>query len=212
MPGVLRAQVTLQRTTFLPEDVIVNTFHFATLDPTPTAAEITAISLALDAFYDTVTTSGSAVRQYLNQTVAAAGHRLKMYALTDPEPRFPVYDEPFVITTPTGAPIPSEVALCLSFQSAPASGVNMARRRGRVFIGPLNTAALLTGTDDAYPNSTFTATLVAAGVRLRNDPDCVWGVWSPTGSEFNTIASVWVDNSFDTQRRRGKRPTARVTG
>jgi hypothetical protein len=36
-----------------------------------------------------------------------------------------------------------------------------------------------------------------------------WSVYSPTTGQNNAITNLWVDNEWDTQRRRGLRPTSR---
>jgi hypothetical protein len=37
-----------------------------------------------------------------------------------------------------------------------------------------------------------------------------WVVYSPKLDAFAEVDNLWVDNAFDTQRRRGERPTART--
>lgn len=108
------------------------------------------------------------------------------------------------------------MACCLSFEATKQSGLNAARRRGRIYIGPLNTT---TGIGDANntqrPSPTFAATLRNAAKAFRsavNNSGYVWVVHSPTGGPTSraAVASIWTDDAFDTQRRRGAAPKAKV--
>jgi hypothetical protein len=38
-----------------------------------------------------------------------------------------------------------------------------------------------------------------------------WVVYSPTDDAYHEVANGWVDNAWDTQRRRGYKPTSRTT-
>lgn len=98
-----------------------------------------------------------------------------------------------------------------SFQGARTSGSVQARRRGRIYIGPLKTTTSTNG----RPNSTAITTLATAssalGIDLNAVADTTWCVWSPTSGTAVPITDGWVDNAFDTQRRRGWDPTSRTT-
>jgi hypothetical protein len=108
--------------------------------------------------------------------------------------------------------MPPEVAICLSYQAAKISGVPQARRRGRVFIGPLNTSAMGT---DGRPATAFINALVGAADALKDPagaPDWDWSTWSSFDPTVSTVIdNGWVDNEFDTQRRRGRKYTTRTT-
>jgi len=130
--------------------------------------------------------------------------------------------------TAQGAPsLPNEVALAVSFHGD-LSAVGefgsggtrpRARRRGRVFIGPLwdGTSASSSG-NPARPSATFMEDLRLAADRLMilSDDATTWKWVVPHAAESAGWTSVpviggWVDNEFDTQRRRGLVATTRST-
>lgn len=199
----LRVQVSLGIDSGIPEDRPVNTFHFS---GDATVGVYGDIADALGDFYESLR---SRMPSYINAT----GGRIKMYNMSDPEPRVPVFDEAMVLAGGgTGSSLPAEVALCLSFQALRISGTDQSHRRGRIFWGPLNTSQV----DTAGRPSTSTVTA------LKNAGQVLWGaseasstfkwcVFSPTITTLANVHDGWVDNAFDTQRRRGLVPTARET-
>lgn len=103
-------------------------------------------------------------------------------------------------------------------QGAPATHVGTprpkARRRGRVFVGPLNNAALNEDTPTCPLSAAFTLALRSAGSRLITDlaSDGVngWGVWSRRDKAVRLVTGGWTDDAPDIQRRRGITPTTRA--
>lgn len=212
MPGILAAQVRLLRNDFLPVNTVVNTFHFAYDGVDPAPAELTSIQTVLEQFYNVAAApSTMTVASMLSNIIYTGGHRITIYDLTDPLPRSPVYDEAFTLGPHTGAPLPAEVALCLSYRGVLESGVPAARRRGRIYIGPLTTGVVtaVSGSPDARPTSAVLAALADAGARLITAAGN-WGVWSPTALAFAEAVEVSVDDAWDTQRRRGATATGKV--
>jgi hypothetical protein len=55
-------------------------------------------------------------------------------------------------------------------------------------------------------------TWLQAGTALRDDAGTTWVVYSRIGLTSLPIAQVSVDDAFDTQRRRGGRPTVKQVG
>jgi hypothetical protein len=103
---------------------------------------------------------------------------------------------------------PREVALCLSFKGAPVgSGGGMAgalpKWRGRIFIGPIGS----THTSTERPSETLRTAVKNLGMRIfdAGDDEMLW----VCGSESVPVTRIWVDDEWDTQRRRGLRPTVR---
>lgn len=217
-----RAQVTIPLESGVPEDATVNTWHFDDDDDVVNEPEDTgnAILSLLNIFYDTI---GPTV--FPNSIGDDAV--VKMYDLAAAEPRQPVFEGTFSLQNNAGSPMVAEAALCLSFAAAQESGVPAGRRRGRIFLGPIVTTAgevvngqvrpkLTTQQVVASAANELQAGLVHPGtgpLRLR------WSIFSPTtlaqtgsiGASFNDVISGWVDDAFDTQRRRGPRPMSRVT-
>lgn len=113
------------------------------------------------------------------------------------------------------SPLPTEVAICASFQGVQEAGHSQARRRGRVFIGPIRQAAIQIGTD-GYPRVSSTArnAIATACTNLQANAsaaDWPWCVWSRADDELYIVNNGWIEDEFDTQRRRGPGPLTRTT-
>lgn len=191
----------------LPEDRYVNTFHF--LSPSAYATDSPLIATAIDAFYSVVNLN-NAVGTYLSPYVSR-DYEIRTYDMDDASPRVPtIYEHqlPAVsINGPLGT-IPEEAAVCLSYHAIPPV---TARRRGRIYIGPLCGAALQAATDSA-PSRVSGALVNAlnASAVVLVDSGLGWCVYSPTADTWSVIVAGWTDNAFDTQRRRGADATART--
>lgn len=219
---VLKVQHSFQGISGVAKDQYVNTFHVLV----GSVEEDTFASMAsyLKTFYsDPPPAAAYGIYNYLAGQADTPGARIKIYNIADPIPRTPLYDEVYTPAAPFGAsperPLPSEVAVCLSYAGAPASGVPIARTRGRIYIGPLSTSAIDFGVGNngiSRPAVAFRQTLVDSAERLANswatlDPVALWVVYSPTSNTQRGIVRWWSDDAWDTQRRRGDAPTSRVT-
>ena len=206
--GDYQAQVELRTQTGIPADNIINTFAFQWTGVG--APDFDALVVLIDAFY-------AEMGNDVFSNVLASGtnaHQVKIYDLTDPSPRPPVHIGTFSQSGGTG-PLPTEVAICASFQGIQEAGHPQARRRGRVFIGPLREATITTGTD-GYPRvSTGTSAAIATACSdlqaNASAADWPWCVWSRSDDELYIINNGWVEDEFDTQRRRGPGPLTRTT-
>lgn len=194
-------QVTLEHDSALPEDRSVNTFsaHIADLD---VPANLASWHSALNTFYQ-------AVDQYFSASFSGLG-TIKSYNRADPSPRVPVLSTDITIT-PGALSLPSEVAIVMSFQAVRLAGAPQARRRGRIYLGPLTSNAYDTAT--GRPADLATTAIQAAGDALVTASKATgawqWQVWSEVNGSGASVDNGWVDNAFDTQRRRGLRPTSR---
>lgn len=187
--------------TNIPEDSVVSTLYFA---PDVSFSDPETLAVAVwDAFLEVETLYPS--------TVAQNDHVIKIYDMADPEPRVPIWEETYdFINPPSGNPLPAEVALVMSYRAAYVSGVPQARRRGRIYFGPLDTACLHT---DGRPTVTCidklqnfgNALLAASTASTQWD----WVVHSKVAGSSHNVVGGWVDNAFDTQRRRGVAVTTR---
>jgi hypothetical protein len=197
----------------MEEDVVVNTFHFNVAGIDDNFSRWESIVSNLAGFYAGQTGSIVPLTNWMSALIneSAAAHKVRIYRLSDPVPRAPIHEGAFSLA-PSGSPLPSEVALCLSYRGALFSGSNPARRRGRIYLGPLSTVAASSGIGgrDVVPVPNLMTSLLNAGKRLT-DANIGYGVYSKTDGLFTPITTFWVDNSFDTQRRRGSKPTARQT-
>nr|CRY97787.1 hypothetical protein [uncultured prokaryote] len=195
-------QVTIWPTSNLLADASTNTWSVIA----ETVTDVEAFCDELETFYKSIVSLyPSLVRQ--------DDHTIKAYSRLDPEPRATVYDTTFSFTgAPSGVPIPPECAFVMSFQGDAGSGLQQSRRRGRVFIGPLKDAGLGT---DGRPSSTIITTLKNAGQALLTSSfaatDWKWTVHSSVNDNDVEITNGWVDNEYDTQRRRGRVATSRTT-
>jgi hypothetical protein len=210
----LLVQCVLDSDTALPKDRVVNTFHFGHGGATWLTANLDAVQAALNSFYNTAHTgSSNAIANFLSARLAGTW-TMKMYDLEDDEPRVPIREVAGTTMTPGATSYPTEVALCLSYQGAKISGFDQASRRGRLFIGPLSTSTGSSTTGLPVTSADGVVdTLCAAGTYLAGGS---WAVdaetWDVFSQKFDTSIPVtdgWVDNAFDTQRRRGEAPTTR---
>lgn len=218
---IIRVQHSFQGVSGNSKDQYVNTFHL--LMASYGSGDLDEVAQDLKDFYEVVPTGSSVhpVSYFLAGQADTAGARIKMVDLSDPKPRTPIFDELYTPTNVFGGsevPLPSEVACCLSYAAAPVSGVPLARTRGRIYIGPLSTIAIRTAGSAgiARPSADFMNTLAEAGKTLADawaglSPVSLWVVYSPTSETYHGIVRWWVDDAWDTQRRRGDRPTERAT-
>jgi hypothetical protein len=218
MPAVDRvalAQWSLPYFTGLPRDVVTNNLHFVyTIVTEPDSSNYDDLAGAIQLFYDEVYGVLG-----MGTWCVKAGATITFYDLTDTPPRAPIQTNSVPVTnTQTNGTAPTESAVCLSFQGTHIAGIPQSRQRGRIFIGGL-TGATSAGSSSSFPmiNSTITGLLADAMDNLRIAAaavDWLWVVYSPTqnlahGTETFEVTNGWVDNTIDTQRRRGVEATAR---
>lgn len=207
-----RVQVALVNDSLLPRDEAQNVWHFNT--PNDVATDGPDIVTVLTNFYNT------AHQNILFSNLLTGGLRFKLYDLADPEPRPPLYDVTGTLTGTLGAAYPAEVAVCLSMQGPVIAGVPQARRRGRLYLGPISTAAGAAGTGDLRVAVSARQDIAEAAEDLMTQvvlPGLVWSVYSPTidatgslAASFTTVTNGFINDAFDTQRRRGLAPTTRT--
>lgn len=203
---ILRAQVILHTSDNLAANYVTNSWAFETVS----AASPGDLDEYTDAFKDFYDDLGGILGTPIQQN----GHEVKYYDLEqDTPPNYPYGIDTFnLASAPSGASLPSEVAICLSFQGTKASGYPQARRRGRVYLGPL----LNSINSSSRPSSGARSQIADAAVTLctnlkgAGNPG-YFGVWSHVDGALIIVDNGWIDDSFDTQRRRGVQPTTRQT-
>lgn len=204
MPDTM-IQVTGRTVDGLPENFVTNQFCISEVESSQTAWD--AIVAAFRTFYSSI---GS---NLWGASMAQNGHIIKFYDKPGPTPNYPYYETTFNLTSaPSGAELPSEVALCLSFQGLRVPGFPQARRRGRVYLGPLKATINSSG----RPASAVRTSLVGFAETLYDAIDAIsgtgiWSVWSSLDGEAVGLHDCWVDDTFDTQRSRGLQRTAKTT-
>jgi hypothetical protein len=225
----VRAIVSLPFISGKPEDVTVNVLHFSSASWDSTAQGV--IRDHIVEMFNVAPPNGPSgnalmpvaalLSNALSRTANAA--TIKLYNLADPKPRVPVT---FTWTLgvslfTTDTELPAEVALCCSIYAVQ----NTARKRGRIYFGPF----VKTASDDdattqrAKPSVTVRETIGGAVKRLILKPAntqnlavytrglyTVGGVAQPpVPGVGQVVTNGWVDDAWDTQRRRGQRATLR---
>lgn len=206
----------------LVENYVQNSWVFN--DPAePDPAEVgLAASAKLQTFY-------TSIGGYIGTTIGTTGARLwDAYDLaaeletpgagTGSPVSGGVADMPIKMSSPSPS-MPSEVAVVLSFHGDLTGALvevgntrPRARRHGRVFLGPLNKNAVEEGLLSVVrPAVAFRTAVIDAAEVLAESAGPVWSVWSRTDGVIREVRGGWVDDAFDTQRRRGVAPTLRGT-
>lgn len=228
-----RAVVSLPRQAGL--DSVVNVMHFKEIGggSTATPADLT---LKIAQFYNLALTSPTEVpiAGYLSGELSRATDSVHIQYYLVPDVRGPVgapYAEGFFTLgalAGSAKSLPAEVAACLTFDSRLDTDASVpetvpggptgpegdahprARRRGRIYLGPLNdTASSATGggTAAVRVSAAFRSSAVRAFSENLADGllpfNLVPAVFSPTDWIARRIVRVWMDDAFDTQRRRG---------
>lgn len=208
---VIRAQVRIPYYTAIPQDIISNTFHYFWDGVVGFEDVCNYLTGRLQAFYNTAyQTSGWAA------WTRAESSQVNWYDLSTPEPRVP-YTVNLTLTAnrATTTLLAPEAAIVLSYQGARVAGIPQARRRGRLYMGGLADAWSTAATTTSFPTPnagrvTNLITGFTTSVVNTADAGLQFVVYSPTSNATALPVNGWVDNAFDTQRRRGNRATART--
>lgn len=212
-PNAFRAMSIFHGVSGLPEDRYVNTWWFNRNGSSVSlSAAAATIAQRLGNFFTAVGLNQTLpLTAYLSNTAIdeARGLEVRVYDTNQPEPR-----EPAIVTVPltgftTQVSLPAEVAVCLSYYATR----NIPRHRGRVYLGPLNLSAMSTSDGLADPNvsQTMMDDIQDRASTLAGFTDLPWSVCSLRDQVLRDITNGWIDNTFDTQRRRGSQPTRRET-
>lgn len=207
-----RCQVTIPAVTSIAEDALVNVWGVA---GAPSDAGDWAPDFAgnIKDFYDAWATYRSTLFNW-------AGAGLKVYRLSDPKPRAPRYEAALgLVASKASTTLPTEVAVCLSFQALQLSGAPQARRRGRIYLGPFGTNAAQSNASRPDTGLTGSISLAAKNLLIASDSNSEgwkWAILSPTGVPgpteaiaYSLVDNGWVDDAWDTQRRRGLAPATK---
>lgn len=208
-------------------------------DAAPSLGDLDECALQFSRFFSIIpATDTDAVGEFFGETVdrAASAASVLVYVTDDLSGASPlgspVTSLSFTVPASTGGGgMPSEVAVVLSYNAdltnVPVSQFDpgppavttrpQARRRGRMYIGPLNDDA---GAGDA--NGLFRVALHFRQVvteaadefllgEIAANTAGFWGVWSKADAEVWSVVEGYMDNAWDTQRRRGIEATERTT-
>lgn len=202
----LRAQIVLATSDAIPANYVTNSWCLSTAAD-PTVADYNAYTALFRQFYVDISTA-------LAIPITSIGHLAKYINLASIlKPNYPLYEETWSLPAPnSNAQLPSEVSICLSMQGTRVSGIPQARRRGRVFIGTIAAATMTNGRPNLLTRTLLVDSVngLKDGLLLAPLPASLC-VWSKIDSQAVAVNNVWVDDAYDTQRRRGPKATARTT-
>lgn len=222
--------------TGLPEDDVVTTYHFETDEGAYDNDTASALNGFVASCWETITAPGtSKPSEWISPEISRVNKpTLKAYGISGGSP-LAVDTWAGMTASNFDQGMPGEVALCLSYNAdlvdileeapddpdadtrpeRPAS-----RRRGRLFLGPL-VLTCATATEPSRPLDTMRNDFLGLAVKLGDSAsvpalaavNCRWVVHSDSGfaGANYPVINAWVDNSFDTQRRRGVSPTNRLS-
>lgn len=224
--AIVHTTVTLEHKSGQPRDRVVNSFTFSSVGVIGDFGFFD-VNSALESFYnDTPSGTAGSIASLISGAMSRVIKPIiRHYDITahlggDPAGS-PVAEYDFSANLDVnsgGQPLPSEVALCLTAAADFGSDVEFApgsrpraRDRGRLYLGPLHAGVLDVGAvNEPVPSPSAINILAGAGAALRDNANTTWCVWSRAGAIVKPVVDVWVDNAFDTQRRRGERATART--
>lgn len=202
----IRAQVILHTSDNLAANYVSNSWCVDCVTQ-PGDAEFLELTTAFKDFYDDLA-------GIIGVPIAQNGHEIKYYDLEQlVPPNYPLAINTFnLASAPSGSSLPSEVAICLSFQGEKSPGFPQNRRRGRVYLGPLSTIV----NSVARPSSAAQTTIASAAQTLCSNlkaaaEPATLSVWSHVDNDGVHVVDGWIDDAFDTQRRRGVQRTSRTT-
>lgn len=213
-----RIQMEFPYFTLLPKDVSVNTFHVTCL-PGLSDVELGDVLNRFINFYNTGHGGSNALATFMHPSLSRGANvcTATAYDLADPEPRPPKVSTNFTLGAASGTGgVALETAVCLSMHGSFPAGEVRARRRGRIFFGPISTSGIGAGTSSTFPvvNGNLLLALTRSAEWLVAEIPAVnalafWSVWSRVNNEPVEIIGGWVDDALDTQRRRGQDPVGR---
>jgi hypothetical protein len=180
-----------QGETLLPEDVFENVLYY---DVSTSSGILETVADGIIAAFEAWGFHGG---------IASA--EVRAYAMPASGP--PDYQKDYPLYVHSATQGPSEVALCLSYATTDAWEGTTARRRGRIFLGPLQSSDM----GIPRPTTPLVPATLTLGQALYSvgGTEAMWMLWSPTDAIAAPIEVVSVDNAWDTQRRRGLSPTSR---
>lgn len=186
-------QVALHSNTGLPEDDVVNVLYYSINAPDTVVGQMDEVAAAYQGL----------VGLYIADV---AGITIKAYADAVGQP---VEAKDYAASSGPGTG-PGEVAVCLSYASVDDPEASTGRQRGRIYIGKI----VGTYTGDPRPASALRNRILDFGESLAavgTASNTTWMMHSKRDNAFRKIESIWTDDAWDTQRRRGLAPTLRVT-
>ena len=208
--GLYLFQWAWQGASGLAEDQFVNSWHFRMSGVFAPDFE-NVRDLLTDFYSDDFESGAPTIANFMSTENITGDYTLKAYQLTDAKPRTPEYEYSGSVAVGGGDSLPTECSAVFSFQAVVESGENQKRRRNRTYLGPFSVSA----NDNGMLKGTLVERMLFQGKQLYNSSlDSAtwdWVIYSPSNDEAELVHTGWVDNAWDTQRRRGIAKTARGT-
>lgn len=233
MSEVIKAVVKFPRVSGVPADTVDHDWYFLwNTAGSPILSDLVPVVDALTAFYNTASSdSGFSVGHYMSEELERSNDAdvalYRVPAVAGPLGAPTTMGTVLFSAAVAGTPFPSEVAVCMSYRSLYDSDVEFlpgerprATHRGRVYIGPLQSVSTELANHEVTPSSAFINDVVENAVHFMsngdaesplNGTDWVWVQFSIKEWRSLPVAQVWVDDAFDTQRRRGRQAQTRMT-
>lgn len=185
--------VVLEHTNGLPQDNYLNVLHYEVNAPD-----------TLEGTSDDINAAYQLLAAVLPNTIG--GMTIKWY---DPglNPGGPTYQKAYPAFAGNSSPGPAEIALCLSYATTDDPDASLPRRRGRIYCGPI------AGATGERPAPSLIDLILDFGELLGsagNAGNTTWVMYSRMDSTYAKIESIWCDDAWDTQRRRGIAPSSRT--
>lgn len=222
-----RVTITLPVKSGIPRDAVQMDLHY-TRPATVTDTDYDNARDHIKDFFNTIASGGgSSLGSFLGDELssAALAAELRFYDVPTGGGALgsPVATRFFTFAGGASTTMPEEVAVCLSWRTDYGAAVEFgpgtrprARLRNRMFLGPMAVASKV---QDGVTKRVSVAPAVAQAALasaiefLYTDmfaDEWLWRVVSPTANLDHPVTFVEMDDAFDTQRRRGPRPTVRT--
>lgn len=205
--GILRCQYEFRHVSGLPEDSATMTLHVGNGGVGDPYSDVAAVMFNLiegGTGYD-------GLGALISNSHSSGDLVVRVYDRADPEPRAPRATIEGTFDPASSEGMPPQVALCVSFEGSRVSGEPQSRRRGRFYLPWIEQTANV----DGRPSETYLEgikdTIAPWGGELLDLDEYQVGVWSTVDEQFVPAVRFYIDNSWDIQRRRGLRPTLRVS-
>ena len=190
MARVYRAQIAVGSDTAFPRDRVCITPHFND------SADGNAQTLATD-LADKMNTFFTSTREIV----------VKVYDAQKGKPNPPMATATRAAGLTPAAAVNREVSICLSYYAT----TNAPRHRGRIYIPAFWVS---TGSLGVRPTGAqMTAIEQFVSMFATSGPaSVIWCVYSRKDQVARNVTNWWVDDEWDSQRRRGLRSSTRNTG